>query len=690
MFIVGKAKQENELWLRLMDFVLGVGWLGRYWPKTSPANTGNGIFRDIRIGDNYKYFEFTFTLATAAAKEGEFTVSRRDIRTNVVTNMPTARVNEVYDQVDGGNNRIIQCYIDFGTIDFIVGDEFKLRFLEKYWDDKIGNNNANTTELGAVEVNKDTKTEVITVTCTKSGGASGNNVVKNLTSNWGTPVEITKYKNISNVDHVKIGATVYSSNDYVISQGDGFDHITILPALDFTGDTTNGSNVISNVVDVSGTLEDAYAGLKISGTGIPVACTILSVDTVNNTITLSQNATLSNTGVAIHVGGTMPDATSFEIQFDAPYVAAKFSVVGDVSGAMAEYTQGTAGTYTPIRFSIPSPGTTTDITAVFHIDDNFLINTQINELKNVNQEWSVQPWGDTGGIQVTWGAQQTQFGQVGGKGLESTDPKWTILKGKGLSGTEEIFVSLLREFSNASQYAIWKLYGMRAYDPYLKISEQTGISKGLDVTGDGKCPIMQFWNSSLPYWIIADGNSIQVIAVSNQAWCHMYLGFYIPYDYPAINPYPLFVGGSGTEATKSVATAAVDNSNFWNHFNASSTSAEWAAICWYGVGSTVRYKSDIDDSDLDGQDFWKSQDCIHPWAWLGTKKLRKGINGDWPILRARLGHNRGELPRVYGTSGLDSQVAGNLFYNSISGKKYIVIRNQNRQTSRNYAAVELS
>ena len=682
MFLVGKAKQENELWLRLLDWVTGVGWLGRQWPNG--GNVGNGVFRDIRIGSLYQNYEFTFTLSSAAAHEGEFTVSRTDLRTGTVTAMPTARVNEVYDQSSGGNI-IIQCYLDFGTIDFAVGDVIKIRAIEKTWQDKIGNDNASTPDLGSIEVNANTLTENIEVVCTYAGGAAGTNVVKNYTSAWGVEQDIVPYKNIT-IGHVKIGATTYvNGTDYIVDTVEG--KITILPALDFTADITNGSAVLTNVVDINGTLEDAYVGLKISGVGIPVSATILAIDTTLNTITISINATISNTAQAVHVGGNMPDATLYEVQFDAVQTAAKFSVYGDTSGAMAEYIQGTVGTYTPIKFTIPAAGAAN---AVFYLDDQFVINTTVNELKNVDQQWAIEK------SFRTWGSQQTQFGQVGGRGLEATDSNWLLLKGQGLSGDEEIYVGLSRGFNNAGQYAYWKLFGMRAYDNDLLsptapiLAAQPGISYGQETKASGKAPVMHFWNSTIPYYIIADGNSIQVIAINNQAYCHMYMGFYIPYDYPTVNPYPLFIGGSGTEDQLNVNASDYRNSNFWSHFNVAGSSLEWASECWYGVGSTVKYKADDDETDADGTNPYVSHWTIFPWSWFGTKKLRKGFNGEWPLIRARLGLHLGELKGLYGTAGLDSQQAQNLMFDPVLNKKYVVIRNQTRLGSRNYAAVELS
>lgn len=71
----------------------------------------------------------------------------------------------------------------------------------------------------------------------------------------------------------------------------------------FTGTTTNGSATISSI---SATITAyLYAGMKISGTGIPAAATIATVSSTS--ITISANATASGT-VTITVGRTFASA----------------------------------------------------------------------------------------------------------------------------------------------------------------------------------------------------------------------------------------------------------------------------------------------------------------------------------------------------------------------------------------------
>lgn len=64
-----------------------------------------------------------------------------------------------------------------------------------------------------------------------------------------------------------------------------------------TGDVTSASPVIENIPDTS----ILYVGMGISGTGIPAETSILSIDS-SSQITLSKDATATNTGVTLHFG----------------------------------------------------------------------------------------------------------------------------------------------------------------------------------------------------------------------------------------------------------------------------------------------------------------------------------------------------------------------------------------------------
>jgi hypothetical protein len=64
-----------------------------------------------------------------------------------------------------------------------------------------------------------------------------------------------------------------------------------------TGDTTNGSSVITSVSSTA----DLFVGAGITGTGIPNNTKIIDIDTASSRITLDKNVTATNTGVSLTV-----------------------------------------------------------------------------------------------------------------------------------------------------------------------------------------------------------------------------------------------------------------------------------------------------------------------------------------------------------------------------------------------------
>jgi hypothetical protein len=129
------------------------------------------------------------------------------------------------------------------------------------------------------------------------------------------PLEVGDYRPSSNPPISFIGTTNGTDTISGISQsafanmntigainlavvGSGFAANNLVTALtqnttSFTGDSNNGSDTISNV---SGIATSVSIGSAITGPGIPLATTILAIDPILLTVTLSANATATAAG----------------------------------------------------------------------------------------------------------------------------------------------------------------------------------------------------------------------------------------------------------------------------------------------------------------------------------------------------------------------------------------------------------
>ena len=92
----------------------------------------------------------------------------------------------------------------------------------------------------------------------------------------------------------------------LITEGGQPDANWSVSAANFTGSTTSGSTLVTNVSSFAG-LE---IGQTVTGNGIPAGTSITAINTSNNTLTLSQNATATASGVALSVAAA-PAQTVF-------------------------------------------------------------------------------------------------------------------------------------------------------------------------------------------------------------------------------------------------------------------------------------------------------------------------------------------------------------------------------------------
>ncbi len=107
-----------------------------------------------------------------------------------------------------------------------------------------------------------------------------------------------------------------------------------------TGNTTSGSAVISNVSSMT----DVFVGAGITGTGIPANTTILDIDVANTRITLSANATATNTGTTLTIDSSLTFVTGVSnvepITGILPSVVPNEQTFANVTTANLEYLRG--------------------------------------------------------------------------------------------------------------------------------------------------------------------------------------------------------------------------------------------------------------------------------------------------------------------------------------------------------------
>ncbi len=105
----------------------------------------------------------------------------------------------------------------------------------------------------------------------------------------------------------------------------------------------------------------------------------------------------------------------------------------------------------------------------------------------------------------------------------------------GNDGAGGILVGV-RSFQRADvAYYDWELCAFDGFTAALPFFSQTGMQRNL---------FLPLANSSIPYWFIADGRRVLIVAKVGSSYETAYLGFLEPYFTPAQLPYPLVMAGT--------------------------------------------------------------------------------------------------------------------------------------------------
>lgn len=146
-FIFGVATQEADLYRVFRDFVSGRGRPG----QVTRTTVGNGELNNLIFPEGSEGLHETFTLTceSTAVRGGTFGVVG-----SVSGVLPDATVGTVY------KHALLEFYIDFGDIDFALGDKFIIQAINKPFG-KPG--------FTYVRGRAETHDEVLTLTCTTAG-----------------------------------------------------------------------------------------------------------------------------------------------------------------------------------------------------------------------------------------------------------------------------------------------------------------------------------------------------------------------------------------------------------------------------------------------------------------------------------------------------------------------------------------
>lgn len=286
-------------------------------------------------------------------------------------------------------------------------------------------------------------------------------------------------------------------------------------------------------------------------------------------------------------------------------------------------------------------------------------------------------------IFLTTGLASGQNWTVLKDSVEATQDRVLYFQAPGLAGTDQIY-SVFYAFKDVpSDYynlAVRGATGFNTLDPY---NAQPGISSAV---------YAPMWNSSIPYWFIANGRRVIIFAKVSTVYVCLYAGFFIPHATPTEYPYPMAVGGCHYTAAKRWSVLDTEYKAFWNPAgNGSSSSAMTLATllvrspsgAWRPMGNYNG--SGPDTSTSSGANVW-------PYTQWSDQKPIYGETTKYLLLPLIMhtdqnaGNVFGELDGIYYVAGFNNASENTI---TIGADTYTVFQNVYRTSNEHYCAVKM-
>lgn len=228
-----------------------------------------------------------------------------------------------------------------------------------------------------------------------------------------------------------------------------------------------------------------------------------------------------------------------------------------------------------------------------------------------------------------------------------------ILKGVGLSGTEEIFVGF-RTYQDA---------GANYYNLLAATFIGYVAGNSFDTQPGAILSGVPAHNIRIDYWLTLNGQRIVLaMKVGTPVYESCYVGKFLPYALPTQYPYPVVCGGMLNGAA---ATRFSDTSH---------------SMPYKGNRVNFRMRSNAG-----------SWDQVYTYPWQNTTMTAtRDVNSNYPLTPVVLNDNAnntyGELDGIYHISGFNNAVENTLV---IGGVTYVVIQDVSRTGFSDYYAMRI-
>ena len=350
-----------------------------------------------------------------------------------------------------------------------------------------------------------------------------------------------------------------------------------------------------------------------------------------------------------------------------PFVPARFSVSGSVTGAMPELVQGLLYDTSVAQLTLATEPTSANQYTVGQV---ITLEMTINPLKAVSQEWQI--------LRQVANPNPMQFG----RSVPGTDVEM-IMVGPGLSGDDSVYYGMTRAWDDSEARAHWVHYGMSGYIPSMTIGEQPFVQGGLS----GNRPVHTFWSLNLPYVIIANGRCFKVLTRSNIYYSQSYAGLALPSTMPKYWGYPYFVGGTGDVRSGFLwSQLSSDRASFWNYTGSSAGCSAYMLDenkVWQPMMGALTDSASVSEFVR-----WGNFMYVWPSGMAAMYDVRDNLDGYVPVFRQALYPNYGHLDGVYAVPGRDGRQPEEIMVLR-DGTRLYITQNHHRSRFNDFCGFEL-
>lgn len=263
---------------------------------------------------------------------------------------------------------------------------------------------------------------------------------------------------------------------------------------------------------------------------------------------------------------------------------------------------------------------------------------------------------------------------------QDTSALTALFRAPGLSSTEEIHVGIgIAADAGADKFAL-KLWMFKAYVEGLGDFEQPGTSS---------VRYMALWDTTMPYWFIANAQRLMVVAKVSTNYMASYIGKFLPYGTPGEYPLPYYIGTPSSAFDR----YSVESNNVRNFFDPSETSLILhPSGQWWSAGNFRETSGEQTMSDSYGFMWPYSANIANSSQKDRWRECRNNIDGSYTLFPLRL---LGDLPQRDWYGELDGAFAVSGFSAasedivSIGGVNHLIVQDIFRTNRYNYCAIAL-